>query len=386
MSLRFLKEHLPWMIPTAAIVAAATGLIDISPKEDRSFASAGYDTAAVSRNAMQNPVSLAQPSAGTAPIETVAAVVVQPAPTPLPDPVQVQPAVVAPLPEPAPAVTPQPVSLEVQDKINPTEFFANAQARLEADTSCVEDLRVLTENARIYFPTGGLSGEDTGLAQARLIGLVAQNCPMVEIVVEGHSDPSGDPDYNLKLSQQRADAVLQRIAAAGIDVTRFRAVGVGSKDPSGITGTESNGYYDRRVEFEVRELPRSTGATVLSQAPLSDCALALKAAVEQTKLFYSPRSITPPSDGLPAVIKLAAAASDCPDARLRVIGQYSDELGSGETPATARLRAVALMSSLVGTGFAPEKIIIAARSQPTALAGQPGTSKRRIDFDVIMDN
>jgi len=123
----------------------------------------------------------------------------------------------------------------------------------------------------------------------------------------------------------------------------------------------------------------------LGNAP-SACAEQLQAAVAQTKLFYSPRSITAPSDGMPAVMELARKASACPEARLRVVGQFSDDLGSGETPATARLRAVALMSSLVAAGFDPEQIIIAAHSTPQILAGQPGLSERRIDFDVILEN
>jgi hypothetical protein len=44
------------------------------------------------------------------------------------------------------------------------------------------------------------------------------------------------------------------------------------------------------------------------------------------------------------------------------------------------------MSSLVGAGFAPEQIIIAAHSTPQILAGQPGLSERRVDFDVILEN
>ncbi|WP_247083457.1 OmpA family protein [Marivita sp. S6314] len=344
----------------------------------------------------QNPVAVGQQSAGITPLDSAA--VVQPQADPVPqllqqtEPSIVQPAVVTPQPDPVQPLAPQKVSVNPNTEISPTSdpgaFFGAAQAKLAQDRSCIEDLRVLAQDARIYFPSGGLTGEDAGLAQARLIGLVAQDCTNVEIIVEGHSDPSGDPDANLRLSQQRAEAVLQRVGAAGIDITRFRAVGMGSKEPSGLSGAQSNAYYDRRVEFEVREIALTAGFTQTNQTYsglLPTCVVQLQAAVAQTKLFYSPRSITAPSDGLPAVVELASKASACPDARLRVIGQYSDDLGSGETPATARLRAVALMSSLVGAGFEAEQIIIAAHSKPTVLAGQPGLSERRVDFDVILD-
>ncbi|WP_439124730.1 OmpA family protein [Marivita sp.] len=396
MSLRILKEHLPWIAPTTAIVLAATGVISFGPKDTAPVGS-NFDGVEVSRNITQNPVALGEQGAGMVPpssgsVDALQAAVlqapVQPEAVPVPTPTPVEPAVVEPA---TPPVAPQTVSIEpdVSPTNNPSAFFAAAQAKLEQSQSCVEDLKVLASEARVYFPSGGLTAEEAGMAQARLIGLVAQDCPNVEVVVAGHSDPSGDPGANLRLSQKRADEVLKRIAAAGIDVTRFSSVGLGSQTPSRVTGTESAAYYDRRVEFEIRDTSQRAGLTGLSSpnssAP-STCAAQLQTVVAQTKLFYSPRSITAPSDGMPAVVDLAAKASACPDVRLRVVGQYSDEPGSGETPATARLRAVALMSSLVGAGFAPEQIIIAAHSTPQVLAGQPGLSERRVDFDVILDN
>ncbi len=394
MSLRILKEHLPWIAPTTAIVLAATGVINLGPK-DAVLPASDFDTVEVSRNITQNPVAIGGPSDGIAPlsagsVEAVQAAVLQAPTTPDLIPTPVEPAVVAPT---TPPVEPQTVSIEPVQEDSPTSnpgaFFAAAQAKLGQDQSCVEDLQVLANEARVYFPSGGLTADDAGMAQARLIGLVAQDCPNVEIVVEGHSDPSGDPAANLRLSKQRADAVLKRIASAGIDVTRFSSVGIGSQEPSGITGTQSAAFYDRRVEFEIRQRSQQAGLTGFGRATVpapSTCAAQLQAAVAQTKLFYSPRSITAPSDGMPAVVDLASKAAACPEARLRVVGQYSDEPGSGETPATARLRAVALMSSLVGAGFAPEQIIIAAHSTPQILAGQPGLSERRVDFDVILEN
>ena len=391
MSVRLIKEHLPWVAPTVAIVLAATGVIDFSPNDAPETAAAPVmESEAVTRAITPNPVGVGEQSAGLAPLAdggqtALPAAVIQPQPEPVPITTP-EPAVIAPQPEPAVPTTATPVSITPDPTADPGAFFAAAQANLAQDRSCVEDLRVLANDARVYFPSGGLTGEETGMAQARLIGLVAQDCKHVEIVVEGHSDPSGDPSSNLRLSQQRADAVLNRLAAAGIDVSRFSAVGIGSAEPSGVTGSRPAAYYDRRVEFEIREVTQSAAATpIFRSGTLSSCALDLQQSVAQTRLFYSPRSITAPSDGMPSVIELASKASACPDARLRVIGQYSDDIGSGETPATARLRAVALMSSLVGAGFDAEQIIVAAHSRPTVIAGQPGLSERRVDFDVIVD-
>lgn len=395
MSLRILKEHLPWIAPTTAIVLAATGVISFGPRD-----AAPVDMSSdfeVSRTLTQNPVAVGEQGIGLLPepsgsIEALQAVVQQ-VPQ-VPDvtlaPVPVEPAIVT---SAQPQVAPQPVSIEPAPTLSPTTdpsaFFSAAQANLAQDKTCVEDLRVLANDARVYFPSGGLTADEAGMAQARLIGLVAQNCPHVEIVVQGHSDPSGDPAANLRLSQERADAVLNRIAASGIDIARFSAVGLGSQEPSRVTGSQPAAYYDRRVEFEIRDASPRAAQSVFSRpepAAPSACAAELQAAVAQTRLFYSPRSITAPSDGMPAVFDLAAKASACPDARLRVVGQFSDDPGLGETPTTARLRAVALMSSLVAAGFDPEQIIIASHSRPQVLAGQPGLSEQRVDFDVILEN
>lgn len=271
---------------------------------------------------------------------------------------------------------------------DPAGFFGNAQANIANENSCVEDLKSLAAQARVYFPAGGVTGEEAGLAQARLIGLVAQECPNVTIQVEGHSDPSGNPQVNLRLSQQRAQAIVDRVAAAGIDTSKFRARGFGSARPSSIRGEQSAAFYDRRVEFSVIEDVRqaSLRSSATASLVLPRCVADLQQRVDATKLFFAPRSITVSESDLAPVYELAARAANCPQARLRVVGQHADVPGSGETPATGRLRAIALMGTLVSAGFEPEKIIIAAPSTPTKIAGRGGLSDRRIDFDVIYDD
>ncbi len=53
-----------------------------------------------------------------------------------------------------------------------------------------------------------------------------------KFAVEGHTDAKGGADYNLKLSQQRADAVSAILASHGVAVARLVSVGKGSTEPS----------------------------------------------------------------------------------------------------------------------------------------------------------
>lgn len=66
--------------------------------------------------------------------------------------------------------------------------------------------------------------------------------------IEGHTDAVGDEDYNLDLSQRRADAVVRYLASLGVDVDRAVARGYGKSRP------RTDDPYDpanRRVETRV---------------------------------------------------------------------------------------------------------------------------------------
>ncbi len=65
--------------------------------------------------------------------------------------------------------------------------------------------------------------------------------------VEGHTDAKGLPDYNLKLSQQRADAVQQFLVSRGVTATRLVASGKGSTQLA--NATNPLGAENRRVRI-----------------------------------------------------------------------------------------------------------------------------------------
>ncbi|MEL6609784.1 MAG: OmpA family protein [Pseudomonadota bacterium] len=269
---------------------------------------------------------------------------------------------------------------------NAAAFFAAAQKNIQAANSCKDDLAELTAQARVYFPSGGLAADASGIEQARLIGIVAQGCPGVRIQIEGHSDPSGDPAVNLRLSQQRAEQVLQRIGAAGIDTSIFVASGLGSSQPSGLTGPLGRAHYDRRVEFSVL-VDGVTNASFAASGGQSawgvpSCVAQLQDAVLGSSLYYAPKSIATQRADVDLAMALASAAEACPQARLRVVGHHSDEIGVNETLGTGLLRAKALMTMLVARGIEPTQIIIAAPSHSDRSNGKSGS---RLDFDVIYE-
>jgi outer membrane protein OmpA-like peptidoglycan-associated protein len=79
-----------------------------------------------------------------------------------------------------------------------------------------------------------------------------QLMPMLRVVsIEGHADDTGTPEFNLALSQQRAQNVHDWLVAHGIAPARLRTRGFGSEHPM-IQGTSARARaVNRRVEFVI---------------------------------------------------------------------------------------------------------------------------------------
>lgn len=75
----------------------------------------------------------------------------------------------------------------------------------------------------------------------------------VRIHVKGHTDNVGTTTANLKLSQDRAKAVVNYLVKHGIDKKIISYEGFGSEHPLTTNDTEEGRAMNRRVEFELRE-------------------------------------------------------------------------------------------------------------------------------------
>ncbi len=75
----------------------------------------------------------------------------------------------------------------------------------------------------------------------------------VHVVVEGHTDWIGTAEYNLKLSERRAESVRRYLVAHGIAASRLRSVGMGKSQPVATNETADGRAQNRRVELRVEE-------------------------------------------------------------------------------------------------------------------------------------
>ena len=72
-----------------------------------------------------------------------------------------------------------------------------------------------------------------------------------EVIIAGHTDSSGPEDYNLKLSEQRADAAAVQLVRAGVAGARISIVGHGESEPVATNDTAFGRQQNRRVEVAI---------------------------------------------------------------------------------------------------------------------------------------
>ena len=73
----------------------------------------------------------------------------------------------------------------------------------------------------------------------------------LELEVQAHTDNRGSRSYNQKLSQKRAQSVLDYLVSKGVSSERLEAKGYGEMEPSSPNDTEEGRSMNRRVEFDV---------------------------------------------------------------------------------------------------------------------------------------
>lgn len=74
----------------------------------------------------------------------------------------------------------------------------------------------------------------------------------LKVSIVGHTDDQGTDEYNLDLSQRRADTVRLYLVSRGVDENRLKAVGMGMRQPVTDNDTEQGRAQNRRVEFIIR--------------------------------------------------------------------------------------------------------------------------------------
>lgn len=91
---------------------------------------------------------------------------------------------------------------------------------------------------------------DAQLKLAKLSGII-QAHPGLNLTIEGYTDNTGTPEFNMKLSQQRADTVRQFLISQGLSADTITSKGLGQADPIADNNSVAGRKQNRRVEIIV---------------------------------------------------------------------------------------------------------------------------------------
>lgn len=104
----------------------------------------------------------------------------------------------------------------------------------------------------IYFDFDKATFKQDSYNELNKLERMMQQNPTMQVEIAGHTDVVGTKNYNMFLSQKRAEAVKDFLTKKGIDSRRIKAVGYGKNKPLASNDDEKEGReLNRRVEFKV---------------------------------------------------------------------------------------------------------------------------------------
>lgn len=120
-------------------------------------------------------------------------------------------------------------------------------ARLDADR--------ITLLSPITFEHGTATLTPEGVRVADAVAQILRGSPGLRIEIGVHTDSRGTEEYNLRVTQERADALRAYLVAHGVGGGRLVATGYGESQPIDSNTTAEGREHNQRVELLLRRDP-----------------------------------------------------------------------------------------------------------------------------------
>ncbi|WP_019670319.1 OmpA family protein [Eudoraea adriatica] len=118
----------------------------------------------------------------------------------------------------------------------------------------ISDGKIVTNGIKFDSGKATLKLESMGVIN-EIVKLMKEH-PEINFSVEGHTDSDGDAQFNIDLSEQRANTVINELVARGIDGKRMVAKGFGEDIPVADNTSPEGKANNRRVEFVKMDAPK----------------------------------------------------------------------------------------------------------------------------------
>jgi outer membrane protein len=157
-------------------------------------------------------------------------------------------AAAAPAPAPAP---PPPAAVAAAPSPPPP---CKAPAGFKVDENChIIEQSVIVRAVDFEFNMSALTAPSRQTLDEVAAALLTQ--PELNVAIKGYTDSIGSVNYNLNLSQRRADAVKDYLIGKGVSASVLKSTGYGKVDPIAANDTAEGRAENRRVVFEIKNVP-----------------------------------------------------------------------------------------------------------------------------------
>ena len=134
-----------------------------------------------------------------------------------------------------------------------SKFDINAASQQEIATALQRDGSVAISGGILFEFDSAKINPGAESIVAKIAGMMDQN-PTLEVAVVGYTDNTGDFNYNIKLSERRANSIVNQLIKDGVSKDRLAGVGVGPLNPIASNATPQGRAENRRVELVLIEL------------------------------------------------------------------------------------------------------------------------------------
>lgn len=107
------------------------------------------------------------------------------------------------------------------------------------------------ENSGIYFGVDKSNINQKSQNSLNKLVSIFKKYPDTNILIEGHTDSTGNADYNMGLSKRRAESVTSYLVNQGISSGRFTTKWYGETQPKYDNSTKEGRSKNRRVELAI---------------------------------------------------------------------------------------------------------------------------------------
>lgn len=131
----------------------------------------------------------------------------------------------------------------------------------------VPRVQSITLGADAAFDTGIADLKPEGRDRLEVLAPQLKGFQIESIVVTGHTDNTGGPQMNQKLSERRAEAVNAYLVGRGVDGSKIQTVGRGETDPIADNKTAEGRARNRRVHVDVTPRVRTRDGSGARRQP-----------------------------------------------------------------------------------------------------------------------